>query len=359
MIHNNILKLSSFWIIFAIIIIAFVYFFFSIFMYVAISAVIMLISDPLVNKLSNLKICKLHIKIPRYVGALLILSLIIAFFTLIFILFIPLINNQIYSLRQIDLNYVKDNFYLYLFKIEQYYKSIYPNETKSVLELLQEKFITLINPKNIADTLNNTLLITGNIFITLFSIIFISFFFIKDKDLIKEKVFLLIPDTEKQSIITIIKNCKETLRRYFIGLSIQVAGIFICNYIGLNVMGIKNALLIATISAVLNIIPYIGPLMGIVFAFFIVTASYLNTDITFTSIYIKTFTIMLATQLLDNFILQPLIFSKSIKAHPLEIFVVVIAAGTLYGVVGMLIAIPAYSVIRISAKQILEDKGKI
>lgn len=349
---------SYFWLIAAAIVIAIVYYFFSIFMYVAISAVIMLISDPLVNKLSNFSISKRNIKIPRAFSAVIIIILFITLISSIIISLVPLINKQINSLSYLDISHLKDNFYHLINKLDEIFQSLYPNEHRNVLEFFQEKIVSIFNPKNITDTIGNTLLYTGNIFIALFSIIFISFFFIKDKELIKQKIFLLIPDTEKNSVSTIIKNCKETLSRYFIGLLIQLVCIFICNYIGLSVMGINNALLIATISAILNIIPYIGPLMGMVFAFFIVTASYLSPEFSLTSIYIKTYIIMIGTQLLDNFVFQPLIFSRSIKAHPLEIFLVVIAAGMLYGVLGMLIAIPAYSVIRISVKQVLEDQVK-
>lgn len=346
---------SYFWLIAGLLLFVTVYYFFSLAVYVAVATVIMLVSDPMVNKLSNFKLFKYSIQLPRYLSALIVLSLIVAFLSIILIAFIPIINKQIYSLRHIELNYLKENFYSYLYKLEQYYKSIYPNESKSILELIQEKIITFFNPKNIADTIGSTLVFTGNIFIAFFSIIFITFFMIKDKELLKQKIFLFVPEKEKNSVNNILKKCKETLSRYFIGLLVQVSGIFFCNFLGLSLMNVQNALSIATISAILNIIPYIGPLMGMIFAFFIVTATYLNYDTSIAIIYVKTFIIMLGTQLIDNFVFQPLIFSKSIKAHPLEIFLVVIAAGTLYGILGMLLAIPVYSVIRITLKQILED----
>lgn len=349
---------SYFWLIAAALVFVMVYYFFSITMYVAISVVIMLISDPLVNKLKNLTISKKNISIPRALSAVVIIVLLLAIVSISIVSFIPLINKQINSLSYLDISHLKENFYHLINKLDEIFQSLYPEDHRNVLEFFQEKIVSIFNPKNIADTLSNTLLFTGNIFIALFSIIFISFFFIKDKELIKEKIFLLIPDAEKHSVSTIIKNYKETLSRYFIGLFIQVICIFTCNFIGLSAMGIKNALLIATISAILNIIPYIGPLMGMIFAFFIVMASYLSPEFSLTSIYLKTYIIMFGTQLLDNFVFQPLIFSRSIKAHPLEIFLVVIAAGTMYGVIGMLIAIPTYSVIRITAKQILKDQRK-
>jgi predicted PurR-regulated permease PerM len=349
---------SYFWVIAAALLIAVVYYFFNIFMYVAISMVIMLISDPLVNKLSKFYIFNKAIRIPRAFSALLIIVLLISFLSIIIVLFIPLINTQINSLNNVDIKSLKENLYFLMKKLEDVYQKINPEVHKNIFDIFDEKVISIFNPKYIISTISKTLLFTSNIFIAVFSIIFISFFLIKDKVLIKEKIFSLIPDAEKNSINTIIKNCKKTLSRYFIGLFIQVACIFICNYIGLSAMNINNALLIATISAILNIIPYIGPLMGMAFAFFIVTASYINFEISFTSIYVKTLIILIGTQLLDNFIFQPIIFSKSIKAHPLEIFLVVILAGTIYGVLGMIIAIPAYSVIRITAKEILIDKRK-
>lgn len=349
---------TYFWLIAAALVIVMMYYFFSITMYVAISVVIMLISDPLVNKLKNLTISKKNISIPRALSAAIIITLLLTIISIIIVSFIPLINKQINSLSYLDLSRLKDQFNHVINKLDEIIHLLYINDQINILEFFQEKIVSIFNLKNIANTLTNTLLLTGNFFIALFSIIFISFFLIKDKELIKEKIFLLIPDAEKHSVSTIIKNCKEMLSRYFIGLLIQVICIFTCNFFGLSVMGIKNALLIATISAILNIIPYIGPLMGMIFAFFIVTASYLSSEFSLTSIYLKTYIIMIGTQLLDNFVFQPLIFSRSIKAHPLEIFLVVIAAGTMYGVLGMLMAIPVYSVIRITAKQILKDQLK-
>lgn len=264
---------SYFWLIAIALVLIVLYYFFSITIYIAISVVIMLISEPLINKLGNCKIGSVTIKIPRVLSTAIILAVLVGIITLLLLAFIPVVNYQINSLSQIEINYLKANFNNLISKADEIYQSIYPNEKRNVLEFFQDNIIALFNPKNISNTLSNTLLITGNIFVALFSILFISFFLIKDKELLKEKIFNLIPNTEKHSVSIILKNCKQTLSRYFIGLLIQVICIFTCNFIGLSILGIKNALLIASISAILNIIPYIGPLMGMVFAFFIVTAS--------------------------------------------------------------------------------------
>ena len=72
-----------------------------------------------------------------------------------------------------------------------------------------------------------------------------------------------------------------------------------------------------------------------------------------TSIYVMIG--FLIGQIIDNFLSQPLIFSTSVKSHPLEIFLVIVIAGLLFGVVGMIAAVPSYTVIKVIAKEFLAE----
>jgi predicted PurR-regulated permease PerM len=342
-----------FWISLVLIIIAAVYYVFNLVFYFAVSVVLMLICEPAISYLSKAKIGKKQLHIPRYILAIFSLLFFYGLVSLIVIAVLPSVNEQIQTLSRLDLSILKEKFYLLLLRAENIYNALYPETDKNVIEFIQEKLIEFFNPKHVTQTIGNTLQFTGNIFVALFSISFISFFLIKDKEELKDKIFKIIPAEEKHAIAVILQNCRKTLSRYFVGLFVQVSCIFILISVSLGLLGINNALLIATVCAILNIIPYIGPLMGMLFAFFIVSSTYLNADTSMLPFYIKTYIVLFSVQLIDNIVLQPLIFSKSIKAHPLEIFAIVIAAGTLYGVLGMLLAIPVYSVIRISLKQVL------
>ena len=152
---------------------------------------------------------------------------------------------------------------------------------------------------------------------------------------------------------TIVMETKDLLSRYFIGILAQITVIILVISIGLSILGVQNALLIGVIAGVFNIIPYIGPLMGAGIGLLLAATSQLEVspDAALFGFLMSAIIPFVVAQLLDNFLLQPLIFSKSVKAHPLEIFMVILAAGSLGGIIGMIVAVPTYSFIRIIAKE--------
>ena len=115
--------------------------------------------------------------------------------------------------------------------------------------------------------------------------------------------------------------------------------------------------MIAFLCAVLNIIPYIGPLIGTVLALTLTLLSNLGTDFKTemlpTAIYVMIG--FMVVQLIDNNISQPIIFSNSIKSHPLEIFLVILIFGLLFGVFGMIVAVPIYTVLKVIGKEFFPD----
>ena len=147
------------------------------------------------------------------------------------------------------------------------------------------------------------------------------------------------------------------LTRYFIGLIIQLTIICILYLIVLLIFGVENAFVIAFLCAILNIIPYIGPLIGSVLAGILTMLSNINND--FQTITLPTTVYVtlgfFIVQLIDNNISSPIIFSKSVNSHPLEIFLVILIIGTLFGITGMIIAIPLYTIIKIFAKEFFPD----
>lgn len=127
--------------------------------------------------------------------------------------------------------------------------------------------------------------------------------------------------------------------------------------IGLSVFGIENAIIIGFLGGLMNIIPYLGPMIGasigvIIGTISVLSLGYYDQVIATTLIIVGTFA---AANTIDNILLQPLIYAKSVKAHPIEIFLVIIIAGKIGGVVGMIIAIPTYTLIRIVARQFLSQ----
>ena len=197
----------------------------------------------------------------------------------------------------------------------------------------------------------------------LFSVVFISFFFVKDAQLFRNIVGALVPDRLEASVKDAIGDIERLLSRYFIGLLREMLAVAVLNFLGLWLIariGVNYALGIAFIAGILNIIPYVGPLVGEVLGTLLcVVLKYgagVGLDVNIWVFGLIVLLIMLSVQLVDNFVLQPLIYSTSIQATPLEIFIVMLMAGHIGGIVGMLAAIPGYTVIRVVAGRFFHDK---
>lgn len=211
-----------------------------------------------------------------------------------------------------------------------------------------EKF----NPAQIPKLLGSFFGFFSNIFITLLSVFFIAFFFLQEKGLFTKMASTLVPNGHEGKISHAIDDSSKLLIRYFVGLITQAIVITLVTSLVLKLLGINNALLMAFCFAVFNLIPFVGPILGNLFGALIVVSS--NLDAGFYDVMlpmiIKSFIVFAVMQLLDNFFLQPTIFGRSVKAHPLEIFLVVLVGAKLAGVLGMVIAIPSYTVLRVIAK---------
>mgnify|MGYP002542823914 FL=1 len=191
--------------------------------------------------------------------------------------------------------------------------------------------------------------------VAIFSVVFISFFFTKDPMLFRKIVGSMVPDSIESKVIDAIGDIEHLLSRYFVGLLIEVLGVAMLNFLGLWAfarIGFNAAVSIAFITGIMNIIPYVGPLVGTVLGTILATVlkfSAVGVEVHFWAFIALLLAIFIVTQLVDNFLFQPLIYSTSIKASPLEIFIVLLIAGNLAGVFGMLVAIPAYTVARVIA----------
>jgi predicted PurR-regulated permease PerM len=197
----------------------------------------------------------------------------------------------------------------------------------------------------------------GNLFVGLFSVIFISFFLLKDRSLTSKAIFKLIPEKEHGRYAKVIENIKKLLAGYLSGLLLQIFILFLIYNITLHLLGVPNATIIAFLSALLNLIPYVGPLIG--FALMITLSVTAQLDSMDTSVMwrnVKYISLMYAgAQLLDNFWTQPFIYSRSVKSHPLEIFLVILISANLFGVLGMIIAVPAYTVLKILLREFYSE----
>ena len=227
-----------------------------------------------------------------------------------------------------------------------------------VIGLLVGKLKEVPNLANVKTVISSVTSIVSGIAVGLFSIVFIAFFFIRDEKLFRKIVVSLVPDRLEESVGKAIADIERLLSRYFVGLLIEMFGVALIDFLGLWLvarLGVNYAAGIAFIAGILNIIPYVGPLLGeilgVVLAVILKYGTGIGLDVNIWVFALIVLAIMLAAQLVDNFIYQPVIYSTSIKASPLEIFIVILLVGHIGGVMGMLVAIPGYTVVRVIASR--------
>ena len=323
------------------------YFFYkvqSIIVYIAISAVISLIGSPIIRFL------KRKLKFPNTLAVITTMLIYIGILAGLISMFIPLIIKQGQNLSLLNIEQLQTTIEHLINQTNDYF--LLHN-----IDILNElKNADLFkNITAIPNLLNSVISTLGSLSIGLFSVIFITFFLMKDTRIMENSIYVLVNDKSESKLRNSLKTIQNLLSRYFIGLVFQITIIFIIYTIVLFIFGIENAIVIAFLCALLNLIPYVGPIIGGLLMLFLSMSSNLGEDfqtvVVPTTIYVMIGYII--AQLIDNFLSQPLIFSNSVKSHPLEIFLVIMIAGVLFGVTGMIVAIPTYTAIKVILKAFL------
>ncbi|MFP4025420.1 MAG: AI-2E family transporter [Thiohalospira sp.] len=335
------------------------WYFKSIVAYILISGVLSLVGRPLVDLLNKLHLGKF--KIPRVLSALATLIFMWIMVIIFFRVFIPLIANQAREISSIDANSLILKFQGPIDKIEQVLLKLNVNALtdKSIEQYLSEKLMSILNFSLLSDFFSSTASLLGNIFIAAFSISFMTFFFLKDKGLFYNSIFLFVPDKYLLNVEHILKSIKKLLTRYFIGIIVQITCIIILVSTGLTIVGLdfSDALLTGLVVGIFNIIPYLGPIIGASLGLIMGMTTHL--ELPFYSELLPLLGWMLLVfiivQVIDNVVFQPVIYSSSVNAHPMEIFIILLMAGSLFGITGMILAIPTYTIIRVFLKEFFNN----
>lgn len=335
--------------------VAVVWYFSSIVTYILISAVLALIGRPLVELMGKIRIR--NVKIPKAIKAFAtLLTIWIVVFTF-FRVFIPLIVSEINSLSSINPQNILETLQVPINGLESLIDKyqIAGEDKFTVQEFLTQKAIAIFNVSFITAIFGSFAGILGNVFIAFFAISFITFFFLRDEQLFANSMLALVPDKHEEAFRHAMNSARHLLMRYFIGIIGQITGIFTLVTAGLTMVGVGfgHSILIGLIAALFNVIPYIGPLIGVALGIMLGIATHLDLEFytQLLPLVAKMLVVFMSVQLIDNFVFQPLIFSSSVNAHPLEIFIVILIAGSLAGISGMILAIPMYTVIRVFAKE--------
>ncbi len=335
-----------------------IWYFSSIVIYILISAVLSVMGRPLMTLLE-----KLSFKgktMPTWAAASITLCAIVGLAVLLISLFLPLIIEKLNSLSNYNINHLVSLSSEYITSIETYLSEHFSIDVKmlgdkSLQDSMQEWFSKAVIP-----TINGIGSLVNGIVdfaIGAFSVTFITFFFLKESSLFNDGVIILFPNRYEENVRRALNSSINLLSRYFIGLLVEstiklvTVGAAIYMTTGLT---FSNSVIIALITAILNVIPYIGPLLGAIIGI-IIAITTPEATANMGQIVIHISIILAIFQLIDNIILQPYVYSSSVKAHPLEIFLVILAAGSIAGVMGMLLAIPAYTVLRVFAKEFFNN----
>ena len=316
--------------------------------YMLIAGIVSLIGRPINQLLTK------RLKLKNVLASSITIVFLMWILVSIFSLFVPLLVQQGENLSLLEVNELKGNIETLIQEIGTYFNldNSFWQQQFSVDNLFQN-----VNFGLLPELLNQTLELLSGFTIGLFSVVFILFFFLKDSHLQERIILALVNDKVTDRVEKSIEKTKGLLSRYFLGLLLQISILLIIYSIVLAIFDVENAFIIAFLCALLNLIPYLGPIIGGVLMLLLTMSSFIGADFS-TVILPKTGYVMIGFvigQLVDNFFSQPFIFSNSVKSHPLEIFIVILASGTLLGPVGMIIAIPLYTTIKVIAQEFMAE----
>ncbi len=324
----------------------------SVIAYLAIAVVTSLIGRPVVRFVRD------RMKFPNTLAVVVTMLFMVGALAGLIALFVPLISEQGKNLSLLEIDELQQNLNTLYLEITQYFGAS-PEAVNNLLKDsdLEKNVLEGLDLGFIPNILNSFVSILSSLSIGLFSVLFISFFFLKDSKLLQRGLLIFIPDSKEKEVVNSIDKINGLLSRYFVGLLLQILILFSIYTVVLLIVGIDNAVVIAFLCALFNIIPYIGPIIGGVIMVFLTMSSNLGYDFS-TVILPKTGYVLIGLaigQLIDNFFSQPFIFSNSVRSHPLEIFLIIIIAGLLFGVVGMIVAVPGYTAIKVILKEFLAE----
>ncbi len=332
------------------------WYFKSVLVYVIVAFVVSLVAHPVMRLLRKIRIRGKSA--PDWLLAILSIIIILGTLTMVVTQVIPVVTGIVRDASVLNSSATVEGNPLE--RVNDWIVGLFPSlgPDFDVISILIDKLKEVTNLSNLTAVLSSVTSFVTSLVVGLFSVVFISFFFVRDENLFRKIVCSLVPDRMEEKVGKALGDIEGLLSRYFVGLLIEMAGVALLDFLGLWIiarLGFSNALGIAFIAGILNIIPYVGPLVGevvgVVLAVILKYGTGVGLGVNIWVFALVVLAIMFATQLVDNFVYQPLIYSTSIKASPLEIFIVILLAGHIGGVVGMLVAIPTYTVIRVIASR--------
>ena len=320
------------------------------------AGVISIIGAPLVEILDKIKIGR--IAFPHVLSVSITLVLMLLLFFGMFSLFIPLIVNEATLISNIDgkqfvAYYQKD---VEGFQHTLIHYGILPRGA-TIESVAKQAILKIIDFGMFSNVLSSIISFTGTFFFNLFSILFLSFFFMQDHKMLPRFILLITPEKHEEQIKNVMFKSKDLLSRYFIGLIIQIIANIITYSLALYIVGVPNPLVIGFFTGIIIIVPYLGGIISMLMGVILGVTGVISAGeyAMILPMALRIVAAMFVVQTIDNNVFAPLIQGKSVKAHPVEIFLVVIAAASFGGIAGMIVAVPVYGFVKIIAHEFLSN----
>ena len=289
--------------------------------------------SPLVDKLTKKGL-------PRIIASLIVYVIFILFLVIFFRIFIPIIYTEFNELIKTLPGILED--------ITDFINNIFSKieMNNSNMENIKEGILEAVNEygNNISSSIPTTVVnIMSSLFSGLGSVFFgliIGLYMLFDFDNVSILFLKLIPKKHQIEIGGLLDNIGIEVRKCVNGTLLVACMVFVCDTIGFSIVGLKSALLFGLFCGITDLIPYIGPYIGTAVATIVgLTQSPL--------IGIGVLIIAIIVQLIESYVLQPIVMSKATKLHPVTIICGLLIFGHFFGIIGMILATPLMSIFKV------------
>ena len=302
--------------------------------------------NPLVNLLMKIKVKNHHVS--RTAAVAIVFLLLIAIIVSALSFLIPNILNQVEQLIQNMPEYIR-SFQHFLTKIFQQ-KNLPPwivDLTKDVdinayTKEIEESLSGFVKNfmMSITSSIGSIIGMVTSVTVTIVTVPFMLFYMLKDGHKLVPTITGVFSEKQANRIGELLEKMSETISKYISGQAIECLFVGTCTAIGYGIVGVPFALLIGVFAGITNMIPYIGPYIGLLPALILAMSNSVRQTI-------LVIIVCVVIQQIDGNLIYPNVIGKSLDIHPLTIIIILLVAGNLAGLLGMLLAVPVYAVIKV------------
>ena len=319
------------------------WYFAGIVLYLAVGGILAYLLRPLVDRIQGLGLGRVPAILLSFAGLLAAISVTVTSV-------VPFITRQVQDLSQLitvdTAVYVANLIEAQIQEIAPLEQGVLEENVRQVAQSLVQG--DLVGGERIANTVSSVVAVFTNIVYAIVIIPFVTFFLLKDELKIRRNLLYLVPNRYFEVTLSILAKVELSIGRYFRALLVQGTAIAVIASALLWIVGLRGAIAIGIFTGLANTIPYFGPFLGFLAGTLVGIAQTGDA-----SLVPGVALAMALTQLADNVLLQPLIFSRAAQTHPLVILLVVLVGAQLGGLVGMLVAIPVTTTVRVIVEQLL------